>query len=286
MTARFTLALLSMLLAAAAGAADGQFQSVAQERVEKKGCLGCHEGIERFSDGAMMQTIEALGSSHGDPGGCVICHGGNPQGTTPEAAHSGAPQALVDGGGPELFYPDPGSVWFADRTCGQCHQGYAERLQKALMNTEAGKLQGNLWSWGLHNEEKHKVVWGNYDIVDEDGSEPAVGTAAYKQYMSAMVAAYPDQFPNEMKQVPAVAWKRSPSTPTSPASPTRASSASAATWASPAGRSAEISAAAAARRATCRTATRGSTRAAIPPSTKRCPASSWSTACKPRASPR
>ncbi len=45
-----------------------------------------------------------------------------------------------------MFYPDPGSVWIANRTCGLCHQGYPERLTKALMNTEAGKLQGNLGS--------------------------------------------------------------------------------------------------------------------------------------------
>jgi len=36
-------------------------------------------------------------------------------------------------------------------TCGQaaCHQGYPERLEKALMNTEAGKIQGNLHTWGI-----------------------------------------------------------------------------------------------------------------------------------------
>ncbi|MDH3792206.1 MAG: hypothetical protein OES41_10710, partial [Rhodospirillales bacterium] len=37
------------------------------------GCLSCHEGIERFSDGAMQDTIEAIGADYGDPGGCVVC---------------------------------------------------------------------------------------------------------------------------------------------------------------------------------------------------------------------
>ncbi|MDH3917335.1 MAG: hypothetical protein OEU25_04060 [Rhodospirillales bacterium] len=166
------------------------------------GCLSCHEGIERFSDGAMQDTIEAIGADYGDPGGCVVCHGGTPAATTAETAHKDAPKDLKADGGPQMFYPDPGSVWIADNTCGQCHEGYADRLAKSLMNTEAGKLQGNLWSWGLQSD--HKVVYGNYDLKDEDGPEPAVGTDAYKAYMSAMIAAHPDQFPAEMKQVPEV----------------------------------------------------------------------------------
>lgn len=168
-------------------------------KAQDQGCLTCHAGIERFSDGAMQESIEAMGADFGDPGGCVVCHGGDPAATTAEAAHQGAPRDLTEAGGPQLFYPDPGSVWIAKNTCGQCHDGYADRLAKSLMNTEAGKLQGNLWSWGLQDD--HKVVWGNYDLKDEDGSEPAVGTEAYVDYMTAMAAAHPDQFPTEMKQI-------------------------------------------------------------------------------------
>lgn len=50
---------------------------------------------------------------------------------------------------------------------------------KSLMNTEAGKLQGNLWAWGV--QEDQKVVWGNYNLKDEDGPVPMVGTDAYKE---------------------------------------------------------------------------------------------------------
>ena len=167
-----------------------------------EGCLSCHEGIEKFTDGPMIEQIEELGADYGDPAGCVICHGGTPDATTAEAAHQGAPQELMEADGPQMFYPDPGAVWIADNTCGQCHAGYAERLTKSLMNTEAGKLQGNLWSWGV--QEDHKVIWGNYSLVDEDGPEPAVGSDAYIEYMTAFVAAHPDQIPSEMKQVPEV----------------------------------------------------------------------------------
>ncbi len=163
------------------------------------GCLSCHQGIERFSDGDMQDTIEAMGAELGDPGGCVVCHGGSPAGTTAAAAHRGAPKDLLENDGPQTFYPDPGSVWIAGNTCGQCHDGYAERLIKSLMNTEAGKLQGNLWSWGLLDDRK--VIWGNYDLEDDDGPEPAVGTEAYKAYMTAMIAAHPDQFPAVRKRL-------------------------------------------------------------------------------------
>ncbi|RMD69167.1 MAG: cytochrome C [Gammaproteobacteria bacterium] len=168
----------------------------------EKGCLACHEGIESFSEGPMMEAIEARGRAFGDPGGCVVCHGGTPSAASKEEAHRGAPPGLAKGGGPEMFYPDPGSLIINRRTCGQCHEGYGERLEKALMNTEAGKLQGNFWSWGLQKDRK--VVWGNDDVEDRDGPRPAVGTKAYKAYMEALAAAHPDQFPLKLRQVPEV----------------------------------------------------------------------------------
>ena len=113
-------------LSTAAGAAGPE--SVSAALPKEKGCLSCHVGIERFSEGAMMESIEALGADSGDPGGCVVCHGGTPGATTKGAAHSGAPRDLKDADGPQLFYPDPGSVWIAKNTCGQCHDGYAERV--------------------------------------------------------------------------------------------------------------------------------------------------------------
>ena len=69
------------------------------------------------------------------------------------------------------------------------------------MNTEAGKIQGNLWSWGLQKERK--VIYGNYDhrrrgrhraghryrcvqeVHDQDGEGP-----------SRIV------FPRKLKQIP------------------------------------------------------------------------------------
>jgi hypothetical protein len=56
----------------------------------EKGCLVCHEGIERFSDGGMQTAINAMARPFKDPGGCVICHGGTPTATKKEIAHAGA----------------------------------------------------------------------------------------------------------------------------------------------------------------------------------------------------
>ena len=119
--------------------------TVSAELAAEKGCTSCHDGIEDFTQGAMMEAIKAMGPDYGDPEGCVVCHGGTPTATTVEAAHAGSPGDLADFG-PHTFYPDPGALWVSDRSCGQCHQGYKERLEKSLMNTEAGKLHGNLWS--------------------------------------------------------------------------------------------------------------------------------------------
>jgi len=198
--ALFSGLIIGLALAAPAGAQE--FETVSAELANAKGCQSCHEGIERFTDGEMQETIEAMGADFNDPGGCVVCHGGDPTATSKDAAHSGAPAELTEAGGPHLFYPDPGAVGVSQNACGQCHDGYSSRLEKSLMNTEAGKLQGNLWSWGLQSD--HKVIWGNYDLVDEDGPEPAVGTDAYKAYMTAYIEQHPDQVPEQMKQVPQV----------------------------------------------------------------------------------
>ncbi len=183
---------------------EKKFEKVSETLAKKKGCLSCHEGIKSIREpgSEMLSQIKQFGESVGDPSGCVTCHGGTPQATTKAAAHSGAPADFAEGIGPKTFYPDPGSIWIADRTCGQCHAGYAERVKKSLMNTEAGKIQGNLHTFGIREVQNYKVPWGNYDVKDEDGPTPEVGTEEYQKYMLAMISAYPDQFPKELKQIP------------------------------------------------------------------------------------
>jgi Cytochrome c554 and c-prime len=172
----------------------------------EKGCLACHNGIENIRDpnSIMMQLITTLSASNGDSSGCVMCHGGDPGATLADAAHNGSPKSLTDFGGPKTFYPDPGAMDINKFTCGQsaCHKGYEERLEKSLMNTEAGKIQGNLHTWGIPEVQNYKVPWGNYDVKDSDGQVPSVGTEAYKAYMKDMIAAHQEQFPTELTQLP------------------------------------------------------------------------------------
>jgi len=191
------LLITSMALAApnARSLADSPAAPVLQAGQE--GCLSCHQGIENIRDpeSGMMKQIAAQGE-------CTTCHAGDPTVTgTPDDAEA---VAAAHGGADGAFYPDPGSPWVADQTCGKCHVDYNYALIRSLMNTEAGKIQGNLWAWGVQGKygQGRTVKYGNYTLDDEDGPTPIFGTEAYKQYMEALTAAFPDQFPTHMEKLP------------------------------------------------------------------------------------
>ena len=202
---RFRWVALALAFGLVGGAQAAVPEQVTPEAAKEKGCLSCHEGIEsiRQAESGMMAAIKALGGTQGDPAGCVVCHGGNPMGLTAAEAHKGIPEKAMPTG-PKTFYPDPGSVWIADHSCGQagCHMGYPYRMERALMNTEAGKIQGNLHTWGVAEVQNHKVPWGNYAVDDPDGPVPTIGTDAYKAYMAKLIADHPDQMPTKLDQIP------------------------------------------------------------------------------------
>ncbi len=173
------------------------------------GCIakGCHVGIESIAppNSKMMQTIKNNGLMHGDPEGCVICHGGNPKETKDKKkAHKGIPPTLRNAPGPKDFYPYPGSIWVAENTCGVCHVGYVYRVMLSLMNTEAGKISGNLHTWGFKETLFYKVPYGNYNVKDLDGLMPMIGTKAYKMYMKEKISLYPYIWPKRLKRLPQV----------------------------------------------------------------------------------
>ena len=202
---RFRWVALALAFGLVGGAQAAVPEQVTPEAAKEKGCLSCHDGIEsiRQAESGMMAAIKALGGTQGDPAGCVVCHGGNPLGLTAAEAHKGIPEKAMPTG-PKTFYPDPGSVWIADHSCGQagCHMGYPYRMERALMNTEAGKIQGNLHTWGVAEVQNHKVPWGNYAVDDPDGPVPTIGTDAYKAYMAKLIADHPDQMPTKLDQIP------------------------------------------------------------------------------------
>ena len=179
-------------------------KTISQKLANEKGCLACHQGLTtiREEGSEMLKQIREIGKSHGDKNGCVVCHGGNPKATSAKSAHTGAPKELTEAEGPRTFYPDPGSIWIAERSCGQCHSDYKYRVERSLMNTEAGKIQGNLHTFGIKETFNQNVPWGNYDVEDTDGQEPSIGSDDYIKYMKAMVAAFPKQFPKKLDQIP------------------------------------------------------------------------------------
>ncbi|MCE7984130.1 MAG: cytochrome C [Caldilinea sp. CFX5] len=159
------------------------------QAAEAEGCLTCHAGIEsiRPEESAMMKDIKARGE-------CTICHGGDPAVTDDaDAAHKGAPASVPFAD----FIPDPGSMAVANQTCGQCHENYADALERSLMNTNAGTIQGNLWSWGV--AEDQATHYGNYAV---EGSQLLFGSFFYKDYMLQLSNAYPDQFPTALAMAP------------------------------------------------------------------------------------
>ena len=199
---KFKLAIIATLLSSTAlfGAMHEKGSTAHKSVSAGDSCVKCHNGIESIRDqhSDMMKQIIDLGKIAGDTGGCTVCHGGNPNAGTVEQAHMGAPKSHA--GGLAAFVRDPGSIWIAEKTCGICHADTVANTKKSLMATEAGKIQGNLHSWG--SEPSKKVKFANYDVKDEDGKEPAWGTKTYKEYMVALIDKYPDQFPTELKQLP------------------------------------------------------------------------------------
>lgn len=170
-----------------------------------RGCTAadCHGGIEpiRQPGTGMLTQILARGQAFGDPDGCVVCHGGDPRATSPAEAHHGANDpALAEAGGPDRFFPDPASPWVNARSCGQCHAELVEAQWNSLMMTEAGKIQGTTWSFGIPGDYEHR--WANYDTQNPEDPHARLGTEAYRAYMEAKSAAHPNVFVDRHERVP------------------------------------------------------------------------------------
>ncbi|MEM8912062.1 MAG: cytochrome C [Planctomycetota bacterium] len=157
----------------------------------QSGCMACHGEIEliREADSEMMQQIVAIGSTRGDPAGCVVCHGGDPSETQDKSiAHGGD------------FYLDPGSPWVNDQTCGLSHPQHVEVQWRSLMMTEAGKIQGVCWSFGGLTGYEH--TYGNYAVENPDDPEARLGSATYRAYMTRLSKLEPQVFVDRHEPLP------------------------------------------------------------------------------------
>ncbi len=171
---------------------------------ETFGCTAheCHKGIAsiREPNSQMMTEIIAMGKQAGNSKGCVVCHGGDPAASDKETAHRGAPRFFSKNRGPNQFYPDPGSPWINERTCGLCHLDYISQEKNSLMMTEAGKLQGMAWSFGSLTGYAH--TWANYDTENPKEASDLIGTDAYRAYMAELRKKEPNAFPTAHTKVP------------------------------------------------------------------------------------
>jgi len=180
----------SLVALLAAFAAMG-LTAIAQEGATSSGCLACHEGIEaiRDAESPMMKRIVALGQVSGDPAGCVICHGGDATAKEQNQAHR------------VPFYPDPGSPWVNQNTCGQCHERHVATQMTSLMMTESGKIQGTVWSFGSL-DRGYNHTWGNYDVHNPEDPADRIGTEEYRTYMETLKQKEPGVFPDSQEQLP------------------------------------------------------------------------------------
>ena len=167
-----------------------------------KYCLQCHNGIEpiRQHDSKMIKEIYKKGAEHGDPNGCIVCHGGNPGAKTIAEAHKGTIDYFRTHDGPKEFYPDPGSSWINSNTCGQCHKEQVSAQMNSLMMTEQGKIQGTLWSFGGMEGYNHFI--GNYVTKNPDDPHERLGTEVYRKHMASLHDKNPQVYPAEMKKLP------------------------------------------------------------------------------------
>ncbi|MBD79600.1 MAG: cytochrome C [Crocinitomicaceae bacterium] len=165
-------------------------------------CLSCHGGIEpiRSYESEMMKEILKVAEKASFKGNdCIVCHGGNPTSKDKKIAHKGTVDYFINHQGPKEFYPDPGSPWINQNTCGGCHEAQVKPQFTSLMFTEAGKIQGTQWGFGAPNGYKHD--WANFD-VEELPLHEQLGTEIHKAYMQKLKEIEPNVFPSKMKQLP------------------------------------------------------------------------------------
>ncbi|SFV63473.1 Cytochrome c family protein [hydrothermal vent metagenome] len=163
-------------------------------------CIECHKGIEQIRNNSskMMQEILKVANRAGAKGNdCVVCHGGNPNSDDKNLSHLGTLDYFKTHKGPKEFYPSPTSQWINSNTCGVCHAEQVKAQWNSLMNTEAGKIHGALWSFGKSDGYNHTE--SNYNSKN---IHKRLGTKTYQEYMEKLSKKEPQAFPKESKKIP------------------------------------------------------------------------------------
>lgn len=116
---------------------------------EDKGCLSCHEGIEKIADGPVMGELS-----------CTDCHMGDGNARNEEAAHKG-------------LYINPSDLRVVNETCGTCHPDDVENVKRSLHATMAGMISGTRYDFGAQGRESK---YATYAV--EGGATDAYGSVA------------------------------------------------------------------------------------------------------------
>ena len=170
---------------------------------QQNNCLICHEGIEaiRQSQTGMAQAIAKKAKEAGfAKNSCIVCHGGNPKAHKKQKAHSGTAKYFLTHEGPKEFYPDPGSPWINQNSCGMCHKEQVKAQFNSLMMTEQGKIHGVLYSFGGLEGYEHTAA--NYDAKNPTDMHERLGSKSYKKYMQKLAKLNPQVYPSANKAIP------------------------------------------------------------------------------------
>ena len=158
-------------------------------------CMTCHNASSADYAGPGIENPHPFGAA--DNLSCVVCHGGDPTGETPELAHIPPPPEIgdrdfqdnnrfayfnrltqtgldkipdyeVDGttytAVDYMQFINPGDLRVTrhDRSCGACHGEHSDRVEGGLLATEAGILGGAMYAIGDENRVPANVgLWSN-----------------------------------------------------------------------------------------------------------------------------
>ena len=137
-------------------------------------CLSCHLGIEDAHPKLALS--------------CTNCHGGDPEATTKEAAHTALPEPSVDlkklatdqldvlaeTHPSALLFINPGDLRVASRGCGAsnpaaggggCHQTIVETASRSVMQTFTGHYNMPRFLAGM---QERAAVYGVVEVEDPD----------------------------------------------------------------------------------------------------------------------
>lgn len=117
---------------------------------QDKGCLSCHDGIERIAETPIMGTFA-----------CTFCHKGNGEEKNDKlAAHKG-------------MFANPSDLRVVDNTCGTCHADDVKNSKSSLHATMAGMISSTRYGFGAQDR---KSIYGTYavssQLTDRPGSVP------------------------------------------------------------------------------------------------------------------